>query len=221
MGLVSNPLVWAGEGPFSISWDATLASKYLWHGIDYNSGHSVVQPEVTLAYDAFSTTLWLNDDLHSTTYNEVDLYLQYAREIDSLSMTLGYAHFNYPHHMGWDPTQEVFIDLAFKAFLNPTLGLHEDYDAGKGMYAELGLSREIEYSLGALSLGTNLYYHDSYYDATGFPSLKIEGSQAFALGSMTFTPSIAYFFTWDNGDFTGGNAVPGGSLFSLNVSQSF
>ena len=209
------------KGSLSIRWDATLASKYLWHGIDYNDGHPAVQPEAVLAYDAYSATLWLNYDLHTHTPNEVDLYLQYAREIKNLSLTLGYAHFNYPHRKGWGPSQEVSISLALKTAFNPILSFHEDYASGKGTYAELGLSQRIEHPLGALSFATNLYYHDSYYDLTGFPSLEFQGSNSYAAGSVSITPSLAYFLTWNNGDFTGGNAVPDAWLFSLNIAQKF
>lgn len=205
----------------SIGWDITLASKYLFQGIDYSDGKPVVQPEATLTVKDLSAILWFNHDLHTTDSNEFDLYLQYSREVQALSLTAGYAHYNYPHREGWTPSQEVFIDISSSVPLNPSLSTHYDFDAGKGTYFTLGISHEIELSLGALSLGTNLFYQNNYYEATGFPSMEFNGGLGYSIRSFTITPSISYFLTWDNGDFQKDSAVPDTWLFSINVAQSF
>ena len=209
---------------FSIGWDVTFASKYLFQGRDYSDGKAVVQPEVTLTFKEFSAILWSNYDLKTKEADEFDLYLQYGWEIQDISLTAGYAHFNYPHREGWDPSQEVSLDLSYNALLNPSLSIHYDFDAGDGYYATLGLSHGIETSIGALTPGIKLFYQANYYELTGFPSAEFNGTLEYPIGSFTISPSISYFLTWDNGDFQADGpegAVSDTWLFSINIAQSF
>ena len=209
---------------FSIGWDVTFASKYLFQGRDYSNGKAVVQPEVTLTFKEFSAILWSNYDLDTKKADEFDLYLQYSWEMEAVALTAGYAHFNYPHRGGWDPSQEVSFDLSYNALLNPSLSIHYDFDAGEGYYATLGLSHMMETPLGDLSPGINLFYQDNYYELTGFPSTEFNATLEYPIGPFTLSPAISYFLTWDNGDFTADGpegAVPDTWLFSINVAQSF
>lgn len=205
----------------SIAADVTLASKYLWHGIDYSDGHPVIQPEMAVGYDSFSATVWLNGDLQDGHVTEADLYLTYTRQVRPLSLTLGYGYFNYPHREGWNPSQEVFITAGLATPFHPSLSLHHDYQSGKGMYAELEGKEEIEHFLGSLAVGASLYYHRSYYQLTGFPAIEIQGGNSFGVGPATLALSVSYFLTWDNGDFTGGNAVGDAWVYSLNIAGNF
>ena len=207
--------------PFSIGIDATLASKYLWHGIDYSDGHPVIQPEMVLGYDSFSATVWLNGDLEDGQVTEADLYLTYTRPVRPLSLTLGYGYFSYPHREGWSPSQEVFVAAGLAAPFHPSLSLHYDFQSGDGFYADLGGGEGIEHSLGWLAVGANLYYHQSYYQLTGFPAIEIQGGNSFGVGPATLALSVSYFLTWDNGDFTGGNAVDDAWVYSLNIAKNF
>src|SRR3972149_3171537 len=205
---------------FSIGWDMTLASKYLFQGRDYSNDKAVIQPEVTLTFKEFSAILWSNYALDTKEFNEFDLYLQYSREVQALSLTTGYAHYNYPHREGWDPSQEVFIEASGKTMLNPSLGVHYDFDAGNGAYFNLGINHETGPSLGAVSLGINLFYMDNYYENSGFPSTEFNVNKEFSFGSLTITPSVSYFLSWDNGDFRDDNAVSDTWLFSINIAQT-
>ena len=47
----------------SASWDVTIASKYLFQGIDYSEAKPVIQPEAILTVKGFSAILWFNHDL--------------------------------------------------------------------------------------------------------------------------------------------------------------
>ena len=208
--------------PFSFSWDITQASKYLFQGIDYSNGKPVAQPELALAYKDFSFISWLNFNQDEKVFDEIDLYFQYSREVQNLSLTPGYAYYRYPTRGdGWDPSQEVYLDISYDTFLSPTLSTHYDFDAGKGYYFTLGVSHGIETSRGIFGLGSNVFYQSDYYDATGFPSVEFNGSYSHSIGSMTIAPSISYFLTWNNGDFKDTGSVPEAWLFSINVSQSF
>ena len=214
-GLESTP-----PSVIAIGWDVTLASKYLFQGVDYSDGNPVVQPEVTLTAKDFSAILWSNYNLDTNKANEFDLYLQYTWEIQDFSLTAGYAHYNYPHREGWDPSQDVSISISYEALLNPYLSIHYDFDAGEGIYSTLGISHEVESYLGPLSLGLNLFYQGNYYENSGFPSMEFTVNTGYPMGSFSITPSISYFLSWDNGDFRDNNAVADTWLFSINVAQT-
>jgi len=206
---------------FSAGWDVTIASKYLFQGIDYSDGKPVIQPEAILTVKGFSAILWFNHDLHSSKSNEFDLYLQYDIERENLTLTSGYAHYNYPHRGGWEPSQEVFMNISYSAPLNPSLSIHYDFDAGKGSYYTFNINRDTASMIGELSLGMNLFYQSNYYESTGFPSVEFNISTEYPVRSFTISPSVSYFITWDNADFSGDSSVPDTWLFSLNIGQSF
>ena len=205
----------------SVGWDVTIASKYLFQGTDISEGKPVIQPEAILTVKGFSAILWFNYDLHTSKSNEFDLYLQYDIERENLTLTSGYAHYNYPHRGGWEPSQEVFMNISYSAPLNPSLSIHYDFDAGKGSYYTFNINRDTASMIGELSLGMNLFYQSNYYESTGFPSVEFNISTEYPVRSFTISPSVSYFITWDNADFSGDSSVPDTWLFSLNIGQSF
>jgi hypothetical protein len=219
----------AGERPaqpaalhwLTVDWDASLASKYLFQGIDYSDGKPVLQPEVTVSVRSFSAILWVNHDLHTQQPNEVDLFLQYNVGIPRLDLTTGYARNHYPHREGWDPSQEVYLDLSCDAPLSPSLSVHYDFDAGKGSYSTLSLDREVPNPLRTMSAGLKLYYQNNYYEATGFPSLELHIGTEQAIGPFKITPSMSRFITWPNGGFRDENAVSATWYLAVNVAQTF
>lgn len=205
----------------SASWDVTIASKYLFQGIDYSERKPVIQPEAIITVKDFSAILWFNHDLHINKSNEFDLYLQYDLKRENLTLTGGYAHLNYPHRDDWEPSQEVFMAISYSAPFNPSLSIHYDFDSGKGSYYTLNINRDVASLIGDLSLGTNLFYQSNYYGSSGFPSVEFNISSEYPVRSFTISPSVSYFLTWDNADFSGDSSVPNTWLFSINIGQSF
>jgi hypothetical protein len=218
-----QPLEAPAPSPFSIGWDVTLASKYLFHGVDYSNEKAVIQPEIVATYQAISAIVWTNYDLDTDEFNEIDLYLQYDGEFGPLGFTLGYAYYDYPNRDGWDPTQEVYTALSVDILLQPSAGVHYDFDAGEGLYATFGVSHGMEFLAGTLTLGSTLFYWDHYYEVSGIPSAEFNGTVEYPLGPLTVAPSVSYFLTWDNGDFPEACEclVSDTWLFSINVSRSF
>jgi len=213
----------AGEsehGPVTFSWKATVASKYLFQGIDYSNGHPVAQPELSLEYRGFSLTSWSNVDLDERQFNETDLLFTYGGELGDLSVTPGYARYAFPNK-DWEPSQEVYLDLSYATLLDLSLSSHYDFDAGKGAYFTLGLHRDVETSVGTFSAGSNLFYQRNYYEVSGIPSLEFTANYSRSIRSVSITPSVSYFATWDNGDFTEQSALPKQWLVSLTVGQSY
>lgn len=212
--------------PVSAGWDVTLAPKYIWQGLDYSNGGSVVQPGAYVAVKDFSVALWANYDVNTSKSDEFDLYLQYDWQLANLSVGTGYAYYDYPqnppHRDNWDPSQEVYVSVALDTSLSPTLNANYDFDAGKGAYYSLGVSKDLRLPFGSdLSLGSEIYYQRGYYDQTGFPSVAFNISSSLNAGAVTVSPSLAYFYTWENGDFRGGGAVPDTWLFSVNIAHDY
>ncbi|MBI3607347.1 MAG: hypothetical protein HY207_05195 [Nitrospirae bacterium] len=213
----------AGEsepGPLTVGWKMAVASKYLFQGIDYSDGHPVAQPELSLEYRGFSLTSWSSFDLDEQQIKELDLLFVYGLELGDLSVTPGYARYRYPNR-GWEPSQEAYLDLSYATLLDLSLSSHYDFDAGKGAYFTLGLHRDVETSVGTFSAGSNLFYQRNYYEVSGIPSLEFTANYSRSIRSVSITPSVSYFTTWDNGDFKGQSAVPKQWVVSLTVGQSY
>jgi hypothetical protein len=207
--------------PWSASWDVTFASKYLFEGLDYSAGKPVLQPEVVWGYRGFSATVWANHDLDLAQTNEFDFAVQYAKDFKTWSWNAGYTYLRYPHRAGWTPSQEVVGGVSWNGLLSPSLSVHYDFDAGKGGYGILGLSRTWETSPVPITLGVEGYYHYRYYGVNGCPSVAFKGETSRDIGPITFTPSVSYYATRPNRDFRGEAGVPSSWLFSLNVSQGW
>ncbi|MDD5434710.1 MAG: hypothetical protein PH343_04710 [Nitrospira sp.] len=206
------------DTPFHIGLDVTVASKYIWQGLDYSNGKPVTQPELSVTYKDLSATVWLNYDMDTKEWNEMDIILKYSKELGNVSISGGYSHYNYPHRTGWEPSQDIFIDVSSKSLLNPSLSVHYDFGAGDGLYYSAGIGHDLETILGTLSLASTLHYHDNYYNSSGFPSAELQISDAYTKGSMTITPAISYFVTWDNTDYVGlGNTA----VYSMNIAWGF
>jgi len=200
---------------FNASFDATLASRYLFQGLDYSDGKSVVQPNLQVSHGPIAAVAWANYQPNLGDVNEVDLSLQASQTVERLSGTVGYTYLRYPNRIGWDPSQEVFANLSVTSPLNPTLSIHYDFDAGNGGYSTLGLSQTFA---SIVTFGSNLFYQSHYYGMTGIPSVEIKAGAAFPYAGMSLTPSVSRFFTHDNGDFTAPDAhVSDGWLVSLNI----
>ena len=208
------------HGPLTVSWETVFASKYLFQGIDYSDGNPVAQPELSLEYRGFSLTSWFNVDLDERHVNEIDLLFAYERELGRLSATTGYARYRYPDK-GWEPSQEVYLDLSYATLLDLSLSSHYDFDAGKGAYFTLGLQRDVETSVGTFGMGSHLFYQRNYYEMSGIPSLEFTVNYSRSIRSVSITPSVSYFVTWDNSDFQGESAVPKQWVVSLTIGQSY
>jgi hypothetical protein len=201
---------------FSATFDATAASKYLFQGIDYSTGRGVVQPDLVATMGSYSATAWTNYQPDFGNFNEIDLSLKYTHSMQRLSISPGYTYLRYPHRVGWDPSQELTLDLGLQTLLSPSLSLHYDFDSGKGLYATLGMSHEVR---APVTVGANVFYQGNYYGMSGFPAMELKASATLLVGAISITPSISNLVTWQNRTFRGEAAVPSTWLFSFNVAR--
>ena len=215
----------SANNSISYGWDATLASKYIWQGFDYSNGGMVLQPEAYLTINDFTATVWINHDIVTNKSDEFDLYLQYDWSFPSHALSAGYAYYEYPqnepHRDNWDASQEIYLDISIESTLTPSLSMHYDFDAGDGVYYALGVSHEYQVAAQSFSLAANLFYHDNYFESSGIPSFELNASTVLNTGSLTISPSVSYFHTWENGDFRGVNSAPEVWLFSVNIAKDY
>ncbi len=211
----------AAPRAFAFNSTATFATAYLFQGIDYSEGESVVQPQVGVAYGNLSASVWLNHDLNYSHTNEYDVTFQYAWSAAPFNVTGGYVYLTYPHREGWDASQEMLLDFDVESFLAPSISIHYDFDAGHGVYSTFGLAHAFALPMQPVTVGGSVYYQSHYYKATGFPACELNVSAERAAGPFTITPSLSRVVTWENGDFRGEAAVANTWLFSIGLAQSF
>ena len=111
------------------------------------------------------------------------------------------------------------LDVGYDTLLSPSVAYRYDFDVGDGWHSTFGLAHEVDAAGYPFTVGTNLFYQRGYYEQTGIPSWEFGISAAKSFRPMTLAPSISYFHTWENGDFTGEAKVPSTWLFALNVSS--
>ena len=187
-------------------WSVTSASRYCFEGFDYSAGRAVVQPQGSLTWKRCEFGFWGNGDPARGELNEVDLSAQTDWEHGAWSADLGYQHLHYPHR-DWSATSEVFADLALAGPLNPSLSIHRDVDAGNGAYTTLGLAHDLPGHGTTLGLAAKLYVHDHYYGLSGIPALETNVALAQPVGGITVRPMLQRFWTWENRDFRGAEAL--------------
>ncbi len=207
----SAPPAWSASG------DVTFASRYLFQGLDYSEGRSVLQPELVVGRGPFSFTAWANYRPDAGQLDEIDLALKMSHTWGKATISPGYTALNYPNRPGWTPSQELVLDSELDTRLHPSLSLHFDVDSGKGLYATLGASQELPR---AVTAGVNLFYQDHYYGLTGVPAAELKVSGAWSLGAFSWTPSISRIVTWHNGNFRDADAVASTWLFALNMTRA-
>jgi len=208
----------SGDEPVRFEWEATYASWYSFQGLDYSDRRSVSQPEVSVTMRGVSIAVWGNIDHSRGELNEVDMTLQWGWEGDRFSGGLGYMNLQYPHRPDWEPSQEVFGEVAFGGPLDLSASVHWDVDAGRGRYWEFGLGKELSAKAVAILLATSVYVQDDYYGMTGVTAVETRIGVRREWGGVAWEPSLARISAWENGDFQGANAVSTGWLFRLSVS---
>jgi len=79
----------------SIESSATVATSYLWRGLDQGSGTGSISADVVYSTGGLSAGLWVGSG-DTNDGAEYDLFLSYGGEIGALGYSVGYAEYNYP-----------------------------------------------------------------------------------------------------------------------------
>jgi len=196
------------------AFDVTFASKYMFQGLDLSDGASVAQPNLAVSRKGWTGTVWANYQPNLGDVNRVELSLKYTHTVEQFSFSPGYKYVRSPNTHGIAPTQEIFVDAALRAELNPCVSFHRDVDQGDGNYVSLGLSHTLTVPL---TLGANAFYLNDYYGLNGWTAVELRASSAIPWDNFIITPSISRFVTPENGDFRDEAYIPGSWFFTVKI----
>ncbi len=135
---------------FGYEVSGTLASGYLWRGLLLTDG-PVFQPSFTISQDELSLNLWGNVDLGNANgfggeLSEVDLTLDYTREIGEFAFSTGIAYYGFPH-TGIAGTNEAYASVSLDRQLSPTVAVWRDFGETDGTYCTFALSHSLQCEL--------------------------------------------------------------------------
>lgn len=151
--------------PVEVSADISVNSQYLWRGFLLDDD-PVMQQGIYVGAYGFTASLWGSfdiggdDDLNS---DEVDYVIDYTREFDKLSLSVGCTYYDFPSADTF--SREFYAGAGLDVFLSPTLVWYHDYGdedsgGGDGDYIALGLSHS--FPLGTSSVTLDLSGHAGY-----------------------------------------------------------
>lgn len=200
--------VYAENSKVSGSASVGVFSNYVWRGQKLSNSY-VIQPSVGISYRGFGFNIWSNIDSdydNTFEHTETDFTVDYAFDIDRLSLDVGYIYYGLE---GAQDTQEVYISAGYDILLNPTLTFYYDFDEGEGGFivASIGHSFELpgkmELSLGAsASYNMNnevMGYDDSGDEFSNFYNGEVSASLSIPVADMiSLEPVIAYTFPLSN-----------------------
>lgn len=209
-----------GSHRLSFEWSTTYASSYEFQGLDYSEGRPVLQPTLGASYRGFSAGVWGNADQTRRHFDEFDVTVQRDLERGGFTGALGYEYLHFPHREGWEPTHEVYVEMALEGVLAPSLSMHWDVVAGEGRYWTLGVEHEFALPKGSMALGTAVHVQEHYYGMTGIPSMETSVSYAHRWGGLSIEPELGRTWAWANGDFRDEFAIESGWVVSLKLSPA-
>jgi Bacterial protein of unknown function (Gcw_chp) len=210
--------------------DATVSvlSQYIWRGYELSRNSIVVQPSMTIGYKGFSANLWGNvdtrpyysgtdpDKSYSSTWNETDMTLSYAKTIGLFNLGGGYIYYGLgalnPDAAKRMDSQEIFASVGLNTILSPTLTVYKEIDHYHNWYFLMGVSHLFEFNKTvSLKLAATASYLLST-DETTYPKFDenaLATSEKFsnfhdgnltvslpikATSYITLTPTISYVF---------------------------
>jgi hypothetical protein len=158
-------------------------SKYLWRGFDLSEDDSfVVQPGTDVSINAFTVSFWANISENTGEMNEVDLTLDYSRDLGELvSFSLGNIFYNVDDA---DDTNELYVGVTLNTILEPSLTIYYDYDEFDGnMYtvAAIGHGLDLADNLSVGVGATASYLYDDELDDSWFHFMEVSANVDYAM----------------------------------------
>lgn len=174
-------------------------SKYLWRGIDFSDENDdfVVQPGVDVSINNFTVSFWGNISENTGDMNEVDLTLDYSRDLsDLVSISVGNILYDVD---GYSDTNELYLGVALNTILEPSLTVYFDYDEYDTVYAALAIGHSFDVAeKTSLSLGAVAGYlfddEDGYgTDDDWAQNLDLSAGLDYALNdNISISASVLY-----------------------------
>ena len=201
----------AEEAPglgFDVSLD--FYSKYVWRGQLINDD-IVMQPGISMTYDAFTVGIWGSVDTTDYSGNEwefieYDFYADYTTSLlEGVDLSLGVINYSFPSA---DDTTEIYAGLAFDLPLSPSITIYNDVDQMNGSYVAFGAGHSVDelFSLSedvpvGMEIGANLGWGSKSYNgwwgagavtSSALNDFTLNVSFPVSLGSWTVAPSVNY-----------------------------
>jgi hypothetical protein len=178
-----------------------VLSKYVWRGFTLTDDW-VAQPTVTLSNDNLAFNIWASYDLGDE-LTELDYTLSHSFEAGDLELEAGFIYYTFPNvEEGEDTSQELYVSMTRPGQLPLNFVAYYDYDAGDGLYLELGtkvpVSREREQGTVSAALGYNRH---QWRESTGFSHALVSYTHDLPLGAATISPLLAFSAALDGDDF--------------------
>jgi hypothetical protein len=180
-----------GDVEFEAS--GSVLSHYMWRGLRLSEG-GVFQPSMTVGSKGFSANLWANYQFDPNRWSEVDFTGAYAAEKGAFNYEIGFVHYAVIEGLDSD---EIYGGLGHSDFLNPSLKIYVDVNAGKGAYLQGGLEPSIP--LGK-EISLNFKAYAGYVLENSYMGLNDDGQE---------------FSNFYNADFQTSLTIPLGKGFSL------
>ena len=124
-------------------------SRYVWRGLAFSDG-PVLQPSAWVSLDGLTLTPWANfafrEDDAPAGFNELDVTLDYSRDIINLTVNPSFSVYLYPNQADAPPTGELALALSYPVGPVSIFSDHSvDLIATPGAYfGDAGLSFESE-----------------------------------------------------------------------------
>lgn len=173
------------HSPLELRLDAM--SGYAYRGM--NLGGQSLQYTGYLYIGPLTLIQFANHDEDTSKWNEMDITAELAGQIGDTKLAGGYTYLTFS--LGIPDTQEAYAALFAPLPLNPSLKVVYDFDEGKGLYAEAGVSRNID----PATLSATLGYYGGYCGIDGFSHLEVKASLPVAIsGCVTLNTQAGASF---------------------------
>jgi uncharacterized protein (TIGR02001 family) len=190
---VLAPLASAQAADVSFEGSLGAYSSYIWRGYKLSPDALQLQPSLSVSAAGFSANVWADYDTDNSEWIEADYTASWAHAFDAVSFEVGYIHYDVRDGLDSD---ELYVSLGYDSFLNPSLTVYADIEAGDGAFAELDISHPIELSPSAsleLAAGVSLVMDDSYVavDERGQEFTGLFNGIVSATGSITLNDTLS------------------------------
>ena len=226
--------------PVGIEVGMSVASAYIWRGQNLGTDASF-QPYVTLSPEfvpgSLSFTIWADITKNEEDRNlrEIDYAVDYsfgmldvlgleaegAAKAADFSLSTGYIYYDFPPS-GGTKSQEIYWGIDYNLPLSPSFYVYNDWDRGRGLWYEFGISQDIDLKVITLSTYATLgYNHKQWGTTSALSTLDMGVSVPLAIGEhVTIEPFLSYTkrlkstYTDDGADLTH-DELYGGMNFSF------
>jgi uncharacterized protein (TIGR02001 family) len=205
-------------------------NRYVWRGFTLDTD-PVIQPGFSLSGYGFTFSFWSSwdaDNNDSVSSDEIDYVIDYTKEFDTLSLSLGHIYYDFPGTNSC--SREFYVGISFSDFpLFPTLTYYHDYGdeengGGDGDYLSLALSHSftlIKNPQITIDLSTSIgYNHKFFINGDGGDFLVSLGFTIPLTESLSVSPSINYVVPFsdlsDSGDGNQSEIFYGGAHFAYS-----